>query len=104
MKKIILLAAVVFGLCSFTAVVSTNEISTEYAISKSFTLINDTKNEVSIHTGTGFVTLNKGSKTSIGCNTGKEVSWAEKGKKGNAIFKITDDICGTTVKLSSYVK
>ena len=66
----------------------------------SFSLINDTKEKVSIHTGSGFVSLNKGSKTSITCNTGKEVRWASKGKKGDVIFKITSDMCGKTLKLS----
>ena len=62
----------------------------------SFSLINDTKEKISIYTGSGFVSLNKGSKTSITCNTGKEVRWASKGKKGDVIFKITSDMCGKT--------
>lgn len=66
----------------------------------SFSLVNDTKEKISIHTGSGFVSLNKGSKTSITCNTGKEVRWASKGKKGNVIFKITSDMCGKTLKIS----
>lgn len=74
----------------------------EYAMSSSFTLINDTKEAVSIHTGSGFTTLNKGSKTSISCNVGKEVRWAEKGAKKGLIFKITNDMCGKTIKLSQY--
>lgn len=66
----------------------------------SFTLINDTKEKVSIHTGSGFVSLNKGSKTSITCKVGKEVRWAESGKKKDLIFKITNEMCGKTIKLS----
>ncbi len=73
-------------------------------IESSFTLINDTKDKVSIHTGTGFVSLNKGSKTSIGCNIGKEVRWAKEGKKGDVIFKIASDHCGKTIKLSEFLK
>ena len=38
------------------------------------------------------MSLNKGSKTSIGCNVGKEVRWANEGKKGEVIFKITADM------------
>ncbi|MBQ0785883.1 MAG: hypothetical protein KBT69_00170 [Oceanihabitans sp.] len=72
----------------------------EASISSSFSLVNDTKEKVSIYTGTGFVSLNKGSKTSISCKSGKEVRWANKGKKGNVIFKITSDMCGKTIKLS----
>lgn len=66
----------------------------------SFSLVNDTKEKISIHTGSGFVSLNKGSKTSITCKTGKEVRWASKGKKGDVIFKITSDMCGKTLKIS----
>lgn len=104
-KNIILASFVCLGLCSFVApsIEAKNEIEIE-ANASSFTLINDTKSEVSIHTGTGFVSLNKGSKTSIGCNVGKNVSWAENGKKTDVIFEITDDMCGTTIKLSKYVK
>lgn len=70
----------------------------------SFSLINDTKEKVSIHTGTGFVSLNKGAKTSIGCNIGKEVRWANEGKKGDVIFKIETVHCGKTLKLSELLK
>ncbi|WP_320816079.1 hypothetical protein [Flavobacterium sp.] len=104
MKKVIVILAVLsLGLISFT----TKEIgksSIEINIGESFSLINDTKDKVSIHTGTGFVSLNKGSKTSIGCNVGKEVRWAESGKKGDVVFKITKDMCGKTLKLSELIK
>ncbi|MEQ3661435.1 MAG: hypothetical protein ABNG98_01155 [Flavobacterium sp.] len=102
-KVIIILAALSLGLTSF----STKEISKtliEVNVGESFSLINDTKDKISIHTGTGFVSLNKGSKTSIGCNVGKEVSWAKSGKKGDVIFKITKDMCGETLKLSELMK
>ena len=66
----------------------------------SFKLINDTGEKVSIHTGSGFVSLNKGGSTSITCNTGKEVRWADSGKKGDVIFKISSEHCGKTLKLS----
>ena len=56
------------------------EATTKAIVGSSFKLINDTKDKVSIYTGTGFVSLNKGSSTSISCNTGKEVRWANKGK------------------------
>ena len=78
-------------------------VKTELSVGSSFSLINDTKNKVSIHTGTGFVSLNKGSKTSIGCNTGKEVRWASKGKKGDVIFKIESKHCGKILKLSKLI-
>lgn len=104
MKKVIIILAILsLGLISFT----TKKVckpSIEIYIGESFSLINDTKDKVSIHTGTGFVSLNKGSKTSIGCNVGKEVCWAESGKKRDVIFKITKDICGKTLKLSELTK
>lgn len=76
------------------------EVKSEAIIGSSFKLINDTKNKISIYTGTGFVSLNKGSSTSISCNIGKEVRWASKGKKGDVIFKIESKHCGKTLKLS----
>lgn len=100
---IIILAVLSLGFSSFTK----NEIpkpSMELNVGESFSLINDTKEKISIHTGTGFVSLNKGSKTSIGCNVGKEVCWAESGKKRDVIFKITKDMCGKTLKLSELMK
>lgn len=104
MKNLIILSALSFGLYAFTGIPSTPTSTSEIAIAASFTLLNDTKEAVSIHTGTGFVTLNKGSKTSVGCHVGKEVRFAESGKKGDLIFKITDDMCGKTIKLSNYIK
>lgn len=106
MKKIILLLGFVI-LSSFS---NPNPSSSKINLEKtanmeaSFSLINDSKDKISIHTGTGFVSLNKGSKTSIGCNVGKEVRWAENGKKGELIFKITAEMCGKTFKLSEFVK
>mgnify|MGYP000666347512 CR=1 FL=1 len=79
------------------------EATTKAIVGSSFKLINDTKDKVSIYTGTGFVSLNKGSSTSISCNTGKEVRWANKGKKGSVIFKIESKHCGKTIKLSQVI-
>ena len=101
MKKIIAILALI----SLTAFMNPNKMITckndaVVTLGKSFSLLNDTKNKVSIYTGSGFVSLNKGSKTSISCKIGKEVRWAEKGKKGDVIFKIADKHCGKTVKLT----
>ena len=106
MKKIILLSSFVvltsFG--TITNTENTSSVKTEIVVGESFSLINDSKDKISIHTGTGFVSLNKGSKTSIGCNVGKEVRWANEGKKGDVIFKITADMCGKTLRLSELTK
>ncbi|MEO8933694.1 MAG: hypothetical protein ABI295_05255 [Xanthomarina sp.] len=105
--KVILVSLSLIGLLSF----STKEAETEdncphleFGISTSFKLINDTKEKVDIHTGIGFVSLNKGSSTSVGCNFGKEVRWAKGGKKGDIIFKIESKHCGKTMKLSEMMK
>ncbi|MGK0386072.1 MAG: hypothetical protein ACI849_000679 [Patiriisocius sp.] len=79
--------------------ISTISLETNVALA-SFKLVNDTGEKVSIHTGSGFVSLNKGGSTSITCNKGKEVRWAKSGKKGKVIFKISGDHCGKTLKLS----
>ncbi len=102
MKKVILLIAVI-GLMSFSiandSILKENNTK-EIVLGSSISLINDTKGKVSIYTGSGFVSLNKGSKTSISCRVGKEVRWANKGKKGKVIFKIESKHCGKTLKLS----
>jgi len=106
MKTILLVAAVVI-LSAFTTVentlITSNNLNLTETTLASFSLINDTKEKVSIHTGSGFVSLNKGSKTSITCNTSKEVRWANSGRKGDVIFKITDEMCGKTIKLSKFL-
>lgn len=105
--KLAILALSFVMLCSFGTIERVgleNTSNTEVVFGESFSLINDSKDKISIHTGTGFVSLNKGSKTSIGCNVGKEVRWANKGKKGDIIFKITADMCGKTLKLSELMK
>lgn len=106
MKNVILFLSFVILTSFGTIPKSSVEHNTviEKVVSSSFSLINDTKDKVSIHTGSGFVSLNKGAKTSIGCNAGKEVRWGNEGKKGDVIFKITDDMCGKTLKLSDLMK
>ena len=102
--KTVYLALTALIFVSFTTLDSSSELKennkTAITIASSFSLINDTKAKVSIYTGSGFVSLNKGSKTSISCKVGKEVRWANKGKKGAVIFKIEDNMCGKTLKLS----
>ncbi len=106
MKKAILLLSFVV-LSSFNSTSNVDfklKSNVSIVVGESFSLINDSKDKISIHTGTGFVSLNKGSKTSIGCNVEKEVRWANEGKKGDVIFKITADMCGKTLKLSELTK
>ncbi|AXG69938.1 hypothetical protein KORDIASMS9_02166 [Kordia sp. SMS9] len=93
----------VLSFSSISETTTTAEETTEEIYGSSFKLINDTKSKVSIYTGSGYVSLNKGGKTSISCKIGKTVHWASKGKKGDVIFKITSDMCGETIKLSKMV-
>ncbi|CAL2084553.1 hypothetical protein LNI90_00265 [Tenacibaculum dicentrarchi] len=102
--KIVLVIISVVSLMSFTTIENATENlrieKEEITLGSSISLVNDTKDKVSIYTGTGFVSLNKGSKTSISCKVGKEVRWANKGRKGKVIFKIESKHCGKTLKLS----
>lgn len=62
-------------------------------------LVNDTDKKVNIHTGTGSVTLNPGGgSTSFSCTIGKSIK-----ADGKEIFKVTEKMCGETIKLSSYL-
>jgi len=101
--KTFIITLSLFTLMSNPIVETESASKTEINIASSFSLINDTKSKVSIHTGSGFVSLNKGSKTSVSCNVGKEVRWANKGKKGDVIFKIASKHCGKTIKLSEMI-
>lgn len=73
------------------------------AVGGSFKILNDTGAEVQIHTGAGIVELNKGSSTSVTCEAGREIRYADKGKKGSVIFTVDESMCGKTVKLSKYL-
>jgi hypothetical protein len=62
-------------------------------------LVNDTDKKISIHTGTGSVTLNPGGgSTSFSCTIGKSIK-----ADGKEIFKVTEKMCGETIKPSSYL-
>lgn len=62
-------------------------------------LVNDTDKKINIHTGTGSVTLNPGGgSTSFSCTIGKSIK-----ADGKEIFKVTEKMCGETIKLSSYL-
>ncbi len=62
-------------------------------------LVNDTDKKLSIHTGTGTVTLNPGGgSTSFSCTPGKSIK-----ADGKEIFKVTEKMCGETIKLSKYL-
>jgi predicted S18 family serine protease len=104
MKKIIILTVILLFV-SAVAFANNNsaEVSNMIINTASVKIINDTDADVEIHTGSGFVEINKTSSTSISCEAGKEIRLANKGKKGDVLFVIDDSMCGKTVKLSKYM-
>lgn len=107
MKKIILIvvAASTLALANFAigTPVPSNEMT--FGINSSVKILNDTDNELKIHTGSGVVTLNaNGGSTSISCNVGTKIYTAPNGTKKDLIFEIDESMCDKTVKLSKYIK
>lgn len=71
---------------------------------ESMKIVNDTDNDVRIHTGSGVVNLTSGGgSTSITCEVGNKIYTAPNGSKKDLIFEVTSDMCGETVKLSKYL-
>lgn len=74
-------------------------ITSSFASDGNITLLNDTGNKLSVHTGTGTTSLNaNGGKTSFSCKVGKSIK-----VEGKEVFKVTEKMCGETVKLSAYL-
>lgn len=107
MKKfsILIIFVFVFSISAVLAGASADvsETVVNYSTNSSFKILNDTGKDVQIHTGSGFIELNKGSSTSVTCDVGREIRQATKGKKGEIIFVVDDSMCGKTVKLSKYL-
>ena len=69
-----------------------------------FKLVNDTKEDIRIHTGTGVVTLNNGGgSTSIRCDSNAKIHTAPNGNKKDFIFQVDESMCDKTIKLSTYL-
>ncbi len=100
MRYLTLLLAVVIAIGATTAYAN---YTTSAPNASSFKLVNDTDADVQIHTGSGFVEINKTSSTSITCDVGREIRLANKGKKGAVLFVVEDGMCGKTLKLSAYL-
>jgi hypothetical protein len=67
-------------------------------------IVNDTKQDIRIHTGQAHVMLyHGGGSTSVSCEVGRKISKSDGSKKGSLIFTINSDMCGKTVKLSAYL-
>lgn len=107
MKKITLFLVIVTAFSAISVLAENRLFNSEFSansvISGNVKIINDTDSDVQIHTGSGFVEINKTSSTSISCEAGKEIRLASKGKKGDVLFVIDDSMCGKVVKLSKYL-
>lgn len=89
MKKSVQILVALFVLC----------FTNSFAGEGNITLINDTDKKLSVHTGTGTVSLNpRGGKTSFSCKVGKSVK-----VEGKEVFQVSEKMCGETVKLSTYL-
>lgn len=105
MKKIIVIAAVAFGLLSFTS--NSNVISLSHKIeivAEKFDIKikNDTDNEVKvINAGSGgSYSLTKGATTTIKMEEGDKLHYYEKGKKGALLLTATKEMHGKVQILS----
>jgi len=99
MKKILMVLALALVITPTVATANADTKIEKEIEGGKVTLINDTDKKVSVHTGSGSVSLNpNGGKTSFSCDTGKSVK-----VDGDVIFKNTSDFCGETVKLSDYL-
>ncbi|MFQ3599511.1 MAG: hypothetical protein SNJ66_14355 [Chloroherpetonaceae bacterium] len=105
MKRHILFLAGFILFCSLSVQAVAHQQPEAFLAKGSVKIVNDTKQDVHIYTGTGHVRLTHGGgSTSVSCENGKEICFSNKGKKGSVIFTIDASMCGKTVKLSSYLK
>ena len=80
------------------------ELNSDDNVQGSVKIINDTKEDLRIHTGKGVVKLNhRGGSTSVSCDTGRKISLSDGSKATKLLFKIESSMCGETVKLSDYL-
>jgi hypothetical protein len=107
MKKLLTLTILTIAIFGTTLQVSArfaaDDNASATAVGGSFKILNDTGADIQIHTGSGFVEINKGSSTSVSCDAGKVISLAEKGKKKGELFTVDESMCGKMVKLSKYL-
>lgn len=106
MKKIVLFT---FAFASLLVVNAVNpnfrtEIPVVTPVGGFVKIVNDTKEDYRIHTGSGHVTLNHGGgSTSVACEAGRKISHSDGSKAKGLIFTIDESMCGKTVKLSDYL-
>lgn len=107
MKKVLysfLALVFVFGTTSFKNVDVLPLNSDGAVLLNSVKIVNDTKQDIRIHTGQAHVMLyHGGGSTSVACEAGRKISKSDGSKKGSLIFTINSDMCGKTIKLSAYL-
>lgn len=103
MKKVFLVVAIAMSGVALARNVDTTKVNSEANAQGNIKLINDTKEDVRIHTGTGVVNLNSGGgSTSFTCKPGTKVHTAPNGVKKDLIFTVDESMCGKAVKLSQF--
>lgn len=105
MKKVILILLAAGALLGVAAIERpTPMVVSENVLASSLKIINDTDQDIRIHTGSGHVMLNHGGgSTSVSCEPGKKISYSNGSKPLGLIFTIEENMCGKTVKLSTYI-
>jgi hypothetical protein len=106
MKKVILAALVIGMAGSISANIPVTPENIEFVtpVGGFVKIVNDTKNDIRIHTGSAHVMLNHGGgSTSVPCEEGRKISYSDGSKATGLIFKIDESMCGKTVKLSEYI-
>jgi len=109
MKKIVFACLVALGAFAVSqtsfATDKTNENELVVPTLNSVKIVNDTKTDYRIHTGSAHVMLyHGGGSTSVSCENGRKISYSNGSKATGLIFTIDQSMCGKTVKLSSYIK
>ena len=108
MKKLIFASALLFSAATFSAFTSKNtskDISVEVTKRPNgeicFKIKNDTGASVTLHTGSGTAPMPSGSLKEFCIAEGKKLSLSEKGQPGKMLVKVSADLAGKKIDLSS---
>lgn len=90
--------------CFLTCLILMSSYTTsEKSVSISFTIKNDTDNNVRLYDGKGHYTLNRGYNKKVNVEAGRKYYISDKGRKGNFLFEVKSSFSGKTIKLSDYM-
>ena len=106
MKKLtFVLGLAVMGLMTQAQVTPSNDNVVEIeSKGGSIKIVNDTDEDLYIHTGSGHVKLyHGGGSTSVRCESGRKISHSNGSRATDLIFEIESSMCGKTIKLSEYL-